>query len=183
MTGVGALHFSEVAVCTHYSSSIGKVERKEIFGKSGSIEQATYKQHTHTVGIGHIFMQHQQIVAEIEIGLPRIFRRERTSAEMVDNSLRHSCQRKSRQSYAPAHVDFFHMGKKAGVEATGLDIYLTANEKTGTRSPVDIVGYAVVLSAVFLTYAKDTAAAIRIAVSVEIAAACSGIFKGVAQLV
>ena len=75
------------------------------------------------------------------------------------------------------------MGKKAGVEATGLDIYLTANEKTGTRSPVDIVGYAVVLSAVFLTYAKDTAAAIRIAVSVEIAAACSGIFKGVAQLV
>ena len=121
-------------------------------------------------------MQHEQVVAEVEICLAWVLGRQRPASQVVDRCIGHGADAPPGKAYAPAQVDFFHVGEEIGVEAAALEVYAAADHQCRPCGPV-YVGDAVVLAAVGFAGAEYSPTAVGIAVAVEESAAGSGILE------
>ena len=72
MGGVVATHASEVAVGAQDGVGVLEVECSHEFGPCKGVEQAAEKQFASAVAVGQVLVEHEQIVAEVEIGLAGI---------------------------------------------------------------------------------------------------------------
>ena len=122
-------------------------------------------------------MQHEQVVAKVEVGFPRIGRVERGSALMIDCALRYNYHPVTGQMYAPAKVYLFHVGEKKRVEPSNFSIDFGADEESGAAGPKYIARFVVVLSPVGLYRAEYSSPAKGIAIAVDKSAGSAGVFK------
>ena len=120
--GVGFFHVCEVAV--GFENGSGKLEFQggDIFSPRHGVEQSAPYQFRPSDSIGKILIEHQQVVAKIEIGLARVRVGERAAAEMIDTGVADCHNLITSEHYAPAEVDFLHMGEKRGVESTDFAV-------------------------------------------------------------
>ena len=95
-------HFGKVAVGVPYGGGVFEVECRHKPEPCHGVEQAAAQQYVATAAVRQIFVEHQQIVAEIKVCLARIFGRQRTSAQMIDLGLRHGGNAEPCELYAPA---------------------------------------------------------------------------------
>ena len=159
-----------------YGSGIGPVKRQHVFSPCQSVEQTAPYQRRTPAGIRQILMEHQQVIAEIKVCLARIFRRQRPSAKMIHFGRRNHGYLLSKQQYTPAQIDFFHVGEKRRIKSTGLHIHRRTHHQARSRGPEHLCR-SIVLPTVRLALSEYAPSAVRIAVTVEETAACSGILK------
>ena len=86
---VVAAHGGEIAVCFPYCACVFEVERGHEFTPGQGVEQPALDEGSLSAAVRQVFMQHQQIVAEIEVGFPWIGCIEAPATEMIYNALWH----------------------------------------------------------------------------------------------
>ena len=81
--------FTEVIVGEPYSASVLPFSSGDISGEGDRVEQSAYDENSATCVFRKVFIEHQQIVAKIEVGLARFAGRKRGASEMVHVALRY----------------------------------------------------------------------------------------------
>ena len=81
--------FTEVIVGEPYSASVLPFSSGDISGEGDRVEQSAYDENSATFVFRKVFIEHQQIVAKIEVGLARFAGRKRGASEMVHVALRY----------------------------------------------------------------------------------------------
>ena len=171
--------FIESAACAQDSDEVMPVAVDDQRLQCGNvIEQPAHVHHGAELFVGQVFVEHRQVVAEVEEGLHRVALRQRAAADMVHLTFGDAHHASSSLSQSPTEVNLLVVGKEAGVECSRLPIVFGTDHQTGTRSPQHI-HRIVILSVVALHGVEDTAAAQRIAEAVEEAAGGTGILEAV----
>ena len=130
------------------------------------------------LAIGQAFIQHRQVVAEVQEGLHRVTLRQRAATYVVHVTIWNADDTATTNAQSPAHINLFVMGKEPGIESVYSPVIGAADEERGACGPQDI-GYVVVLSVVGLDGVEDSTTTEGIAKAVEIATAGTGILKAV----
>ena len=100
---------------------------------------------------------------------------------MIDLTVGLTVDLSSHQSQSPTEIDFFAVGKEAGIKRAGRPIVFGTNEEAGSAGPMHFLG-GVVLSVVTFETVEDSSATEGVAVSIDKSTAGSGIFKRVAMV-
>ena len=145
--------------------------------KSQRVHQATYKQQFLALTVGQILVKQQQVVAEVEVGLPGVAIGKAAATQVIDMARRQHQQVFTGQTNAPAQVYLLHMGKEILVQSADVLIKLTAHHQACPGCPKDALGPVVILPMVILDIFKDAPTAIGIAVAVYVTTRGSGIVK------
>ncbi len=131
---------------------------------------------------GKVFVEQQQVVAEVEVGLAGIGRRQGAAAEMVDVAGRHTPEGVAHEPEPPAQVYLLHMGEEPFVKPSGQGVEVGPDHEGCPGGPEDL-GWGVILPLVLLDGVEDASAAVGVAVAVDEAAGCPGVFKPVSLFV
>ena len=91
-----------VPACPDNRLEIAKMPREEHLERRHVIQEETHKHHRIKVPCRHILIEHQQIVAEIEVGFLRVFVRQRARPQVIHHGLRHAHQSEAPHLKPPA---------------------------------------------------------------------------------
>ena len=136
--GVGvviATHTAEVAVGAEHSSGVFEVESEGEFRPSDCVVESAAQEGCTTVGYGEVFVEEEEIVAEVEIRFSRGGRGEASAAQVINDGLRHGFDVETCEEHTPAEVDFLHVCEEFGVEAAKTVVEVGANHKRSASSP------------------------------------------------
>ncbi len=137
MDGVAAAHTAEISVGFQDGVGVVEIESRHEFQPGEGVEQTAAEQSWAQVGLRQVFVEQKQVVAEIQICFAGIRCRKAASAQVVDTALRHGHYSAAVQMYAPAQVDFLHVGEKAAVEPSYTLIKLSAHHQRRPCCPKD----------------------------------------------
>ena len=101
---------------------IAKVEFGNGHTKGQRVHQPPCEQQAFSVTMGQVFVQQEQVVAEVEVGLAGIALRQAAATQVIDMARRHHQQFISCQTDAPAQVNLLHVGKKVLIQSTHVPI-------------------------------------------------------------
>ena len=154
--------------------------RKE--GKSRHlVEEKSEYQGFYESFLWKVFDEQVEAVAEVEEGLLGVVFGQSAAADVINHRSGVHFDFVTDVLDAPAEVDFLHVGEEVVVEAAHVVIDVAAHEHRRAGSPENIL-HGVVLSVVFFHVAEHAPATERIAVFVDVAAACACVFELVAAM-
>ena len=116
--GIVPAHAGEIAVGPEYGRGVGEIEGRQGFRPGYGVQEPSPEEGFAACAVREVLVHHQEVVAEIEVCLPGIAHRQGASSEVPDAGGGNYGDAESCQVYAPAEVDFLHMGEEVRVKAT-----------------------------------------------------------------
>ena len=167
---------AEIVVRAYYGAGIGEVELGHEHQECQRVVETADEEHTPTLLNRQILIQKEQVIAEVEIGFPRIGCRKASSSKVIHAALRHYLYGIAFLMDEPEQVDSLHVRKKVLVEPADCKIHVGAHHQSRPCRP-EYFYNVVVLSTVFLHGVENAPAAIGVAVLVDESSGSPGIFE------
>ena len=165
-----------VAAGTQHGTQVGHIGFQQKL-QGGKVVQPAAGAHHGTQFVGRqVFVEHEQVVAEVEVRFTRVAGVECAAPHVVGAALWHAHEFSAPHAQPPAQVNLLHVGKEGRVEAArGLPVGLPHHE--GRARGPQHGAHFVILPLVALDRAKHAAAAKGVAIAVKVAARAAGILK------
>ena len=96
-----------------YGFETARPALQEIDERGCIIQEETNKQHSPRVLF--VFIDHEEVVAVVEVVFAGIIIAERSASEVIDGALRNARQFPAGIAHSPTKVNFLHMGKESSV--------------------------------------------------------------------
>ena len=177
LRGVLGPFLAEFTMGTDNRPRVTEMEFSKSHAEGQRIHQAAHQQQALALVVRQVLVQQQQVVAEVEKGLPGVTISQAAATQMKDVAGRQHHQVIARQANAPTQVNLLHVGKEILVQATNILIQPAAHHQACPRSPKDALRTVVILAVIILDTLKDATAAIGIAMTVNVSARSTGIVK------
>ncbi len=125
----------EGTACLEDGGEILGVALEEELEGSEVVKEAASTHHTLEFCVGKIFVEHEEVVAEVEEGLARIALIEGGSSEVVRLTLADADNALAHRAESPAKVYLFHVGKETGIESPTLTPVGGSHHEGGSCAP------------------------------------------------
>ncbi len=168
-----------IPVRAEYAATLGQVARGDGAEYGQSVEQEAGEEDGQPSPAGQVFVQHEQAVSEVEVGLPGMPVGKRPSTDVVDDTRGFDADFVAGALEAPAEVDFLHVHIEPLIEQAAAVERVAAEEDGGARGP-EYAPVVVVLAGVGFEGEKEPAPREGVPERIQEATRGAGVFEPVA---
>ena len=117
-----AAHTAEVVVGLEDGSGVGEIQLEQEHAEGQGVCQAARQQHPAPGTARHVLVYQQQVVAEVEVGLPGVALVQAGTAYMKDLGIGDRTATEAGTPDAGAEVYLLHVGEKLRIKAAELQV-------------------------------------------------------------
>ena len=167
----------KIVTCLYHGFELAIASTKyEHFEGGYVVKQKTHAHNTPQFFFWQVFIEHGEVIAEVEVRLAWVALGQCASTIMEGRTLGYASHFSTHKVEAPTKVYLFVVGKETTIESASLPIVFTPDKQAGTCCPEHVEGF-VILSTVFLYSFKNSASTIGITVSVDISSRGASILE------